>query len=92
MIHLCHPTIDELTPSLINTSRLRSIFATCTIYATCAFEVRPLLLVCDHFSPQRPEHNSVGALKGRNSEGPGMPQSLSMNLVLLLDRKSFGCS
>ena len=25
-----------------------------------------------------PEHDQVGALKGRNSEGPGMPQSLSM--------------
>ena len=29
-------------------------------------------------TPWEPEHTQVGALKGRNSRGPGMPQSLSM--------------
>ena len=55
--------------------------------AWCAIVVRPNgAATCQHrATPWGPEHNRVGALKGRDSQGLDMPQLVSMNLVHLFN-------
>ena len=55
--------------------------------AGCAIVVRPKGAATwqPRATPWGPEHNRVGALKGRDSQGLDMPQSLSMNLVHLFN-------